>query len=158
MGAEAAGSIAGQWAQSKALKGVKATAELEQAQLGLRLKQETIASEQQSIANLHALDEILATQRAMFAARGQMPGIGSAGAIASKSVSNYRKDEQARGLSMGFLKSQRQYETTMSKMRYQSAKIAGGMKNIQRGMNTMKSMANQADSAGWFGKKPTKSK
>ena len=130
MGAQAAGSIAGGYMSSRF---TKQAAQLEQQQIGLRLQQEVLASNQQSIFNLRQLEETLASQRAMSAARGAMPGMGSALAIERKSIRAYKKDEQARALSLGFLKTQRKSQISMSKMGVHGAKAKFGLSTALMG-------------------------
>lgn len=64
--------------------------------LSLQMEQDTLASTEQSLYNMGQLNEAMATQRAIFGARGQMPGVGSANSIATKSLNNFNADESAR--------------------------------------------------------------
>lgn len=101
-GAQAAGLVADIWTSSLSHKTARRGVELEEAQLDLRLKQEVLASNEQSLFNLEQLAETLATQRAFMAVRGGLPGVGSSLAQEQRAVTGFNKDEEARKLSLGF--------------------------------------------------------
>jgi len=73
-----------------------------QRQLDTRMQEEQLAFSQQALFDTERLREVMATQRAIFSARGQMPGVGSAGAITNKSLNAFGADERARNLSKLF--------------------------------------------------------
>lgn len=106
-GAMAAGLVGDIWTGSSASRVGRRAVNLEEAQLDLRLKQEVLASNEQSLFDLEQLAETLATQRAMMAVRGGLPGVGSSLALEQKSVNRFNKDEEARALSLGFAGAQR---------------------------------------------------
>jgi hypothetical protein len=114
MGAQAAGLVGDIWASSTSTRIRQRGQALEEQQLDLQLKQERLASNEQSLANLEQLQEVLATQRAMASISGGLPGIGSNLAIEQRSVSNFNKDEKARLLNLEF------------SAQHQKAKIAVG--------------------------------
>jgi len=148
MGAQAAGSIMSSYAQRKSFQQSQLAAGLEQQQLQLRLQQEVVASNQQGLANLDMLEQTLASQRALSAARGAMPGVGSTLSLAQKSVRGYQRDEKARALSMDFLKTQRKYQMGMSSMRQTGQKFKYGVGMFKQGMSQLSTMGMQAGGGG----------
>ena len=106
MGAQASGAIGSIWSANMNYSALKRGQQLDEAQLDLRLKQERIASNEQTLYNLSQLQETLATQRALQAARGQLPGMGSSLATATKSITNFNKDVAARKLTLSFSEQQ----------------------------------------------------
>lgn len=115
-GAQAAGLVTDVFAQHASYSVAKRGQKLEEQQLDLRLKQERLASQEQSIANLEQLSETLATQRALMSVRGGLPGIGSSGSVAQKSMSGFNKDEEARQLSLGFTEQNIKAKVAVSKL------------------------------------------
>ncbi len=103
------------YGRRKAYKEQKKGLELERAQIGLRLKQEQLASEEQSALALENVREVMSSQQALFASQRRVPGIGSTAAISAKTATNFSKEERARSLTMQFreqyLKSQQQSKT-----------------------------------------------
>jgi hypothetical protein len=81
-------------------------AEADRRELQLQFKREQLASSEESLANTERLRDVMATQRAMYAARGQQAGQGSPVAIAARSQNLYQADERARQLSLSFRKYQ----------------------------------------------------
>jgi hypothetical protein len=70
--------------------------------LGLRMEQEALAYTEQSIQASEELRSVLSSQRAIFGARNQDAGQGSARAHAQSSLSAFGKDERARAISQNF--------------------------------------------------------
>lgn len=130
MGAQAAGAI-------MSYKMEKYAGAIEKQQIGLRLQQETLASNQESLQDLRRLEETLASQRAIMAARGVSSAAGSAQRIQSSSVRAYQRDEEARNLSMGFLKTQRKIQQGMVNVGVYGAKAKIGTKIMGSMMGTM---------------------
>lgn len=116
MGAQAAGLVGDIWASSASGRVGKLGQQLEEQQLDLRLKQERIASQEQSLAGLEQLQEVLATQRAFAAVRGGLPGIGSNLAVEQKSITNFNRDEQARALNLEFGEQQRRAQMAAGRL------------------------------------------
>lgn len=69
---------------------------MQMGDLSLEMEQDTLASTEQSLFNMEQLRETMAAQRAIFGARGQMPGVGSANSVANKSINTFNSDESAR--------------------------------------------------------------
>lgn len=92
------------------------SSKLEEQQLDLRIKQERIASQEQSLFNLEQLAETLATQRALMAVRGATPGIGSAASLESKAIGRFNRDEEARTLSLEFSEQNRRAQIAVGRV------------------------------------------
>lgn len=135
MGAQAAGLVGDIWASASSQSMAKRGQQLEEQQLDLRLKQERIASNEQSLANLEQLQEVLATQRAFAAVRGAMPGIGSNLAVEQKSISNFNKDEQARLLNLEFGAQQRKAQMAVGRLSAFGKQAESGAKTFNQAFN-----------------------
>ena len=72
--------------------------QLEQEEISLQIQQNKLAATEASIFNTNRLAETMAAQRASQAARGAMPGVGSALAESAKAWRTYAEDERAREL------------------------------------------------------------
>jgi hypothetical protein len=116
MGAQAAGMIGSVMGESSRVKLAKIGQELDEQQANLRLQQDRIAANEQGLMQLEQLREVLASQRALVAARGGMPGMGSALALEQKSIANFQKDEQARERSLLFASQQQQARTALGRI------------------------------------------
>ncbi len=90
--------------------------ETAQLQLDTRMKEEQLAFTQQALFDTERLKEVMATQRALFSARGQMPGVGTAAAISNKSLSAFSADERTRNLSQLFRKNQLNNQKSLLKI------------------------------------------
>ena len=135
MGVQAAGLIGDIWANEASLSISKRGQQLEEAQLDLRLKQEQLASNEQSIANLEQLAETLATQRALMSIRGGTPGVGSNLAVEGKAISTFNRDEQARALSLQFLGVQREAQKAVGRITLAGKQAEAGAKSFGKAFN-----------------------
>ena len=129
MGAQAGGNLADIYTSSKQIGMLKRAADMDAQQLDLRMQQERLASAEQSLFQLDQLAETLASQRAIMAARGVLPGVGSALAIEQKSIQAFNRDEQARALSIGFMQAQVESQKVAGKLSAagQAAGIGAGL-------------------------------
>ena len=100
LGMQAAGAITDAIGTRQQIKQGRAGAELEQAQIENRLEQERASSAQGSLDAMVALRQNLATQQAIFAARGTRATAGTAASIANKSVQNFSADERTRRMNL----------------------------------------------------------
>lgn len=116
LGAQAAGLAGDIWASSVSSNIAKRGQELEESQMELRIKQDRLASNEQSLFNLEQLAETLATQRALMSVRGGLPGVGSSLAIEAKSIARFNKDEQARELSLEFGTQQKRAQMAVNRI------------------------------------------
>ncbi len=137
MGAQAAGMVGDVWATSASLKSAKLGQQLESSQFDLRLKQEQVASQEQTMASLEQLSEVLATQRAMASIRGGLPGIGSNAAMEQKSISNFNKDEKSRSLSLEFLGQRVQAQKSVGKLSLSGKEAEAGAGLFNRGFKQL---------------------
>jgi len=102
LAAQIGGTVLEQRGKRRAFKEYKKGTELEIAQIDLRLKQEQLASEEQSLLSVEKVREVLASQQALFAAQKRVPGVGSTAAITSRTIRDFNRDESSRALSLGF--------------------------------------------------------
>lgn len=106
LAAQAAGIATNLYAERSQQRFERTGERLTEAQIGLRMNQEQLANTEQTLYQTEQLRETLASQRAIFAARGQSVGSGSARAITEKSMRAFSQDQQARSISQGFRKHQ----------------------------------------------------
>lgn len=97
---QAAGAISDIYSTSQQVKIGRAGTQIELAQLNTRLEEERTSAAMRSLDAMQQLRMTLASQRAIFAARGQAGGAGSALAISSKSVNAYEADERVRRMNL----------------------------------------------------------
>ncbi len=81
-------------------------ADIESKELGLQMEREALASSEEALANTERLREVMATQRAIYGARGQQAAQGTSAAIGQRNIRVFNADERARQLSMGYRKHQ----------------------------------------------------
>ena len=132
---QAAGIGMNLYAQSRAEKFTQMGEELDKMQLRQRMGEEQLASSQKSLYNLERLREVMATQRAIMGARGQMPGVGSAGALTQKSIGSFNKDEEARRLSQTFKQNQFESQMRLYGLNRANRQSKRGSKIMQQGLN-----------------------
>lgn len=137
LGAQAAGIGANVFAAYQQKRAVEAGISVEQGDLRLRMEQEELAFTEANIESIRNLQEVMATQRAIAGARGQNPGVGSSLAVANKSIRAQKADEQARGLSKSFRKSQYENMSRLLNVKKATAKAAFGGSLIESGMSTL---------------------
>lgn len=106
LGAQAAGFGANLYAAYNQKKMSQYGIEVERGELGLRRQEEELSYAEANLESLKTLQEVLATQRAISGARGQMPGVGSSLAAANKAQAAQAADERARKLTKDFRTSQ----------------------------------------------------
>ncbi len=106
MGAQAAGVALEIYQGKRRERYTRMGEELERNEMRLQMQQEQLASSEQSLFASEQLRDILATQRALAASRGQISGAGSNLANAQSSIRAFNADEHARELSQTFRKHQ----------------------------------------------------
>lgn len=106
LAAQATGYAASIYGQKRAERYTRLGEELDRQQRELQMQQESLASQEQAVVSSEKLREVMASQRAIAAARGVQSGQGSNLAIANRSLNLYNADERARQLSMSFRKYQ----------------------------------------------------
>lgn len=139
IGVQAAGMIVDIFGKEQAYQSAKEASRIETQQLNTRMQQEQLVFQEQSVADLRSLESTLASQRALMAARGVLPGVGSALSVEQKSIQAFKKDTQARELSNDFLKQQREMQKRMAAVEMRglkSKKTMGQVKSIFDNINT----------------------
>lgn len=97
---QTAGAVSDAVGTRQQIRQGRAGAELEQAMIESRLEQERAGSAQSSLDAMIALRQNLATQQAIFAARGTKATAGSAATASSKSMQNFSNDERVRRMNL----------------------------------------------------------
>ncbi len=95
-----AGAIGDSIGTGRAISVGRAGRDVELAQIETRLEQERLASAVSSLDAMKQLRQVLASQRAISAARGADIGAGTAFAAQATSVSNYTADERVRRMNL----------------------------------------------------------
>lgn len=95
--AGAIGDIIGTRAQAKTLR---RGAEVEQANISNRITEEQLGASLSAVDSMKALRQTLASQRAIFAARGTNPSAGSAVATQNLSLNEASADERIRRVNL----------------------------------------------------------
>jgi hypothetical protein len=108
---------------------------LEEGQLNLRMQQELLVASQQQLGDLTRLQENMATQRAVFAARGTNAGQGSARTIMEASGRAYREDERARKLNTDFRRNYIDSLKRLQRIEHAGLKSNRAAKQLQSGLN-----------------------
>jgi len=98
--------------------------EIADKELGFRMEQEQLASTERSIFDLENLREVMASNRALTSARGQMPGVGSAGSVSNRNINLYNQDQKARQLSEGFKKFQMESNSRLLRLNQTTKKAS----------------------------------
>lgn len=109
--------------------------QLEEGQLNVRMQQELLVASQQQLSDLNRLQENMATQRAVFAARGTNPGQGSARTIMEASSKAYQEDERARKLNTDFRKNYIESLKRIQRIEHAGLKSNRAAKQLQSGLN-----------------------
>lgn len=122
MGAQAAGIVTSIYSKKQQYKTQARAQQLEEAQIDLRMKQEQLAFEEQGLASVENLREVMASTQALFAAQGRTPGIGTTAAIERRSTTAFGRDERARELSKGFREHYYSSQKAVSRMTLASEK------------------------------------
>ena len=95
--AGAIGDIIGTGSQQKVLR---RGAELQQANIENSIAEQQLAASLAAVDSMKALRQLLATQRAIFGARGQNPGAGSAAIATGTAVHEAGVDERIRRMNL----------------------------------------------------------
>jgi len=135
MGAQAAGMLLDASSQRKANRWSDRGRQLDEAEINLRMNQERLQFEQESLSSLENLREVMASQRAMFAAQGRMPGVGSTRSIEERSKTQFTNEERARGLSQGFREHYLKSQVALSQIGASGKKAQQGMDLFSKSLN-----------------------
>lgn len=135
MAAQAAGLGVQLYAQKRASRYEKMAVDFEKQELGLRMEQEALQSTERSLFDTEQLRETLASQRAIFAARGGNPGQGSLARVPGASIRAHAADERARSISMGFRKSQIESQMKLLDINRRNNRRERNTSNLLQGLN-----------------------
>ncbi len=108
---------------------------IDEGQLNTRMQQELLVASQQQLSELGNLEETLATQRAMFAARGTNAGQGTARTIMEASSKAYQEDQRARNLNTDFRKNYIESLKRLQRIERAGLKSTRGAQLAQFGLN-----------------------
>lgn len=137
LGAQAAGMGANLYAAYNQKKSAKYAIETERGELGLRRSQEELSFAESNLESLRELQEVLASQRAIMGARGQMPGVGSSLAAANKAIAAQGSDERARKLTKDFRNAQLDSMNRLLNIKKSGIRAGFGASLIEGGLNAI---------------------
>lgn len=135
LAAQAAGFGGSLYAGRQQNKFNKMQYELNTQEMGLRLNQERLQSTEATLFNTERLRETLASQRAIFATKGQLSGQGSAHFTGEKSVRAFTADERAKALSQGFREHSMKHKTSLLKVKMLGQKAQRRNNQLLQGMD-----------------------
>ena len=135
MGAQAAGIGIDMYAKHKQERAARRGAEIDKKEIDLQMQQEQLASTEQSVLNVERLREALASQRAIFAARGQASGQGTPVSLTQNQLSTFNQDEQARQLSLSFRKYQGDAQKRLLNIGLSAQKVANKLDTVSKAFN-----------------------
>ena len=137
LAAQAGGLAANLWQQNRESRYDAMGTKIQQKELDLRMQQEQLASSQESLFNMERLRDTMATQRAIFAARGQSASQGSNYFVGQESVRAFNSDEEARKLSLGFNEYHNKATQALLGIGLAGRKAARSNKMIGKTLNTL---------------------
>jgi len=108
---------------------------LDEESVKLRMKQESLAAQQETLQDLTTLRETLASQRAIAGARGQNPGQGSIKALEQKSVRAQSTDERMRNLNKSFREKYAESLSRLKRIEHQGTKAQRGVQLLGQSIN-----------------------
>jgi hypothetical protein len=97
---QAAGAITDIYSTGQAIKIGRAGAAVEMEQFNTRLEQERLNAAMSSLDAMSQLRSVMASQAAMFAARGQKSGVGTAYTISAESRKEHSAGEKMRRMNL----------------------------------------------------------
>jgi hypothetical protein len=137
LAAQAAGIGLDMYQQRRQERYANKGADIEINELGLQMEKEQLASSEEALANTERLREVMASQRALYAARGQKVGQGSPVAIAQRDINTFSVDERARQLSMSFRKHQIESKQRLIGLEKKARKSERKTKQFMSGLNLL---------------------
>ncbi len=143
MAAQAAGYATSIYSRKAQEKMARYGDELDRGQMRLQMESEQLASTEQALYNTERLRDVLATQRALAASRGQQSGQGSNLMVAQASQRAYNADENARRISMSFRKNQFESMQRLMGIKAVGRNSLRRSQNIQQGFNMLSTQSSQ---------------
>lgn len=137
MGAQAAGYGIDLYAKRQQQKMAGRGAELDKRQLDLQFQQEQLASTEAAYMNAERLREALASQRALFAARGQSSSQGTPLTLTAGQIGAFNADENARQISMSFRKHQLDAQKRLINIGLHTQKFSNKLDSAMKGINLL---------------------
>lgn len=134
---QAAGMAADYIGTRNEIRQGKRAQELDESRIKIRIEEEGLASLTRSVAAMQDLRQILANQRAIFAARGQSSGTGTAFTIGNKSVSSFNSDERIRKMNLLSKQAQLRAHNTLGQMHQQASETRLGQGLLKRSLDTV---------------------
>ena len=136
LASQAAGLATNLWATKRANQLDALGTKMQQRELDMQMQQQQLASSQESLIGMEKLRDVMSSQRAIFAARGQTGG-GSNYFIAQNSVRAFNEDENARKLSLGFKQYYNKATQNLMAMESEGRKSGRNFKAAAKGLNMM---------------------
>jgi hypothetical protein len=106
LAAQAAGYATSLYGKKQQERYTRMGEELDRQERQLAMEQESLASSEQGLYSSEKLRDVMASNRALNAARGVQSGQGSNLALSERNIRTHNADERARQLSMSFRKHQ----------------------------------------------------
>ncbi len=149
MGAMAAGAALDIYQSKRKERFTRMGEQIERDEMRLQMQQEQLASSEQSLFQGEQLRDILATQRALAASRGQLSGVGSNRAISESSIRAFNADEHARELSQSFRKHQYESAQRLQGLNRLARNTERRYSNIAKGINLAGGFAQAGSFGDW---------
>jgi len=137
LGMQATGAIADFASTRNEIMMGRHGAQIEQLQIQTRLEQERLSSANDSLLAMIELRKNLASQRAIYAARGQRADAGSALSISQESISNASANEQVRRMNLLSREANLRANKALSGLHQLTSETQLGQKMTQRMVDTL---------------------
>ena len=137
LAAQAAGYATSIYGQKKAERYTRLGEELDKQERQLQMQQEQLAGQEQSLYSSEKLRDVMASQRALAAARGVQSGQGSNLALSEQSQRLHGADERARQLSQSFRKHQLESYDRLYKLNSSGRNVKRRADRFVQGMNLL---------------------
>jgi len=137
LAAQAAGYAASVYGRKQEERYRRMGENLDRQERELQMSQEALASTEQAEANTERLREVMASSRALNAARGIQSGQGSNLALAERNVRTYNADERARQLSLSFRKHQMESYNRLYSLNQAGRNVKRRADRFVQGMNLL---------------------
>lgn len=137
LAAQAAGYATSIYGEKQQERYTRIGDKLDRQERGLQMQQEVLASSEQSLYSLERLREVMASQRALAAARGVQAGQGSNLAMSQQSQRLQAADERARQLSLSFRKHQMESYNRLYSLNAAGRNVKRRSDRLVQGMNLL---------------------
>lgn len=137
LAAQAAGYATSIYGQKQQERYTRAGEQLDKQERQLQMQQEALAASEQSAYSSERLREVMASQRALNAARGVQSGQGSNLALSEQNIRLQNADERARQLSQSFRKHQMESYDRLYSLNQSGRNVKRRADRFVQGMNLM---------------------